>query len=67
MPQPPAPGVDFVPFNQRKDFWGNLPEYNLLNLASNEGKEYDKDLDLLFIGEFRSGGVLISIRSIAYG
>jgi hypothetical protein len=41
----PLNGVDTVHFTQRKYFWGNLPEYYLLNLAANEGKEYDKDLD----------------------
>jgi len=47
----PNPGVDTIHFTQRKYFWGNLPEYDLLKLESNEGKAYDKNLDLLFIGE----------------
>jgi hypothetical protein len=33
-------------------FWGNVPEYDLLNLPNNEGTDYDKDLQICFAGRF---------------
>ncbi|KAL8784828.1 MAG: hypothetical protein Q9213_003732 [Squamulea squamosa] len=39
-----------------KLLWGNSPALNALNLADNEGLDYDKDLNLLFAasGDFRN-------------
>lgn len=36
--------------HQRKYPWGNVPAFDLVNLASNEGIHYNKGLDLLFAG-----------------
>ncbi|KAI1779819.1 hypothetical protein F4818DRAFT_154522 [Hypoxylon cercidicola] len=42
-------GHRFQTFNyQRKFLWGNVPAFDLVNLASNEGLHYTKGLDLLF-------------------
>jgi hypothetical protein len=49
---------EFVPLKdnevvtQRKYFWRSVPEYDVLNLETNEGKGHDKKLNLLFLGKY---------------
>jgi len=37
-------------FGAKKYLWGNVPAYDIMQLASNEGKAYSEDLRLLFAG-----------------
>ncbi len=46
-----VPLKNLVDFNPRTYFWGNIPEYDLLNLEKNEGGNHDKDLNICFAGE----------------
>lgn len=39
-------------FGARKYLWGNVPAIDVVNLASNEGREYDGEINLLFAGEW---------------
>jgi hypothetical protein len=34
----------------KKYLWGNVPAYEVLQLSSNEGADYNKDLRILFAG-----------------
>jgi hypothetical protein len=34
------------------NFWGNLPQYDIMKLADNEGLNFDKELELCFAGKF---------------
>jgi hypothetical protein len=35
---------------KKKYLWGNVPAYEVLQLSSNEGADYNKDLRILFAG-----------------
>lgn len=37
-------------FGETKYLWGNVPAFDILNMASNEGENYANDLRLLFAG-----------------
>jgi hypothetical protein len=37
-------------FGAKKYLWGNVPAYDVVKLASNEGNAYSGDLRLLFAG-----------------
>jgi hypothetical protein len=37
-------------FGRTKYLWGNVPAFDILKLASNEGEKYTGDLRLLFAG-----------------
>jgi hypothetical protein len=37
-------------FGATKYLWGNIPAYDVLQLESNEGKNYARDLRILFAG-----------------
>lgn len=39
-------------FNDNKCLWGNVPAIDVLQLESNEGVDYGKQLNLLFAGKF---------------
>lgn len=41
----------FQAFGGTKYLWGNMPAIDVLALESNEGVQYNKDLDLLFAGK----------------
>ncbi|KAI1761376.1 hypothetical protein GGR53DRAFT_469374 [Hypoxylon sp. FL1150] len=47
--------------HQRKYPWGNVPAFDLVNLASNEGVHYSKGLDLLFAA---SGDIRNVIKTV---
>ncbi|KAI5866987.1 hypothetical protein GGS23DRAFT_299667 [Durotheca rogersii] len=58
-------GEHVQPFNHRMKFlWGNMPAFDLLKLASNEGVEYNKKLDLLFAASGDIRNVALSVVSI---
>lgn len=39
-------------FGGKKYLWGNTPAFDVLNLESNEGVDYNEQLNLLFAGMF---------------
>lgn len=39
-------------FGPNKDFIGDMPAFDLINLADNEGRDYDGPLGILFAGKF---------------
>jgi hypothetical protein len=39
-----------VQFGGKKFLWGNIPALDVLQLGSNEGDDYKKQLSLLFAG-----------------
>lgn len=41
----------FDPFGTLRSLWGDIPAFDVLNLAKNEGADYGKDLALCFAGE----------------
>ena len=44
-------GPPQVRFGSQKDLWGNVPAIDVLQLKSNEGEGYEKELRMLFAGE----------------
>ncbi|KAL7628839.1 hypothetical protein AAE478_000354 [Parahypoxylon ruwenzoriense] len=50
--------------DQKKYLWGNMPAFDLLNLTSNEGTNYNKKLDLLFAASGDIRNVIKTIVSI---
>ncbi|KAI1101065.1 hypothetical protein F4804DRAFT_317033 [Jackrogersella minutella] len=61
-------GPKFQSFNYRKKFpWGNMPAFDLLNLASNEGVNYDGDLNLLFAASGDMRNLLVTLASMGDG
>ncbi|KAL7808180.1 hypothetical protein V8C26DRAFT_304456 [Trichoderma gracile] len=51
-----------VPFGGKKYLWGNMPAFDVLNLGSNEGDGYGKQLNLLFAA---SGDLRNVVRTLA--
>jgi hypothetical protein len=43
-------GPPMTIFGAKKYLWGNVPAYDVVKLASNEGNAYSGDLRLLFAG-----------------
>ena len=41
---------EYKTFGHLRYLWGNVPAYDVLNLPQNEGKAYDRDLNLCFAG-----------------
>ncbi|RSL68405.1 hypothetical protein CEP54_002901 [Fusarium duplospermum] len=41
-----------APFARRKNVWGDVPAFDILELAENEGATYDEDLAILFAGKY---------------
>lgn len=41
----------FIPFGRSKFLWGNVPALDIINLEANEGKAYNKHMNLLFAGK----------------
>lgn len=39
-------------FGATKYLWGNVPAFDVLELGSNEGEEYEGDLRILFAGTY---------------
>lgn len=42
----------FDPHGNLRNLWGDIPSFGVLNLAKNEGADYQKDLALCFAGEY---------------
>lgn len=40
-----------TPFGGKKFFWGNVPAFDIVDLANNEGKDFAGSLRLLFAGK----------------
>lgn len=47
-------GPPLVMFGGNKYLWGNVPAIDVLQLAKNEGDNYDQDLHLLFAGKLNN-------------
>jgi hypothetical protein len=47
-----APQNLYNPFGSSKYLWGNAPAIDIAQMAQNEGKTHDRDITLLFAGEF---------------
>ncbi|KAF2174400.1 hypothetical protein K469DRAFT_756748 [Zopfia rhizophila CBS 207.26] len=55
-------GRGLIPFGGQKFLWGNMPAFDLVNLSSNEGMDYNGHLKLLFGA---SGDLRNVVRTIA--
>ena len=45
-----AGGSSVVSFGELTFFWGSVPAYDVLSLLTNEGVDYQGDLDMCFAG-----------------
>ncbi|KAI0890391.1 uncharacterized protein GGS22DRAFT_183737 [Annulohypoxylon maeteangense] len=55
-------------FNFKKKYpWGNMPAFDVLNLAGNEGANYNRDLNLLFAASGDIRNCVMTLASIPDG
>lgn len=60
-------GPPMVAFGGKKYFWGNVPAYDVLKLAANEGEHYEKELRLLFAASGDPRNVVKTLASVPAG